>query len=95
MIEPFASAVAVTTGLVLAGVGVIGATKRVRMAQRAHAKTAALCGTLPEGWDAWFVSGFSDVTMGTRWLFAVAVGCAWVVVGVCFIGLGLHLLLRI
>jgi hypothetical protein len=81
----------IVTGLVAAGVGIAVASHRLRMARRSYHRTALLSAASPEGWGSWFLGGFSGVTMGIRWLYAVASWLAWTLAGVCLIGLGLRL----
>ena len=94
-LERLAVALALLTGMVSVGVGVSLAAKWLQSAQRAYRKTQGLSHAFPDGWGGWFVDGFSLVTLGTRWLGALALGCAWLLAGACFIGLGLRLWSRV
>ena len=86
------STLVVVTGCVALGVGAAVFRHRLMSAQRVFQKTAALSEPDAEGWEAWFVGGFSHLAMGTRWLRAWAAGMAWGVAGLGLIGLGLRLL---
>ena len=90
MAHLLASVLVVATGLVAVIVGWMGAAQRLRCARRAYRKTTARHEALSGGWDAWFLGGFSGVTMGTQWLSALAAWAVWTLAGVCFIGLGVY-----
>ena len=95
MTELVVSGLVITTGLISVGVGIAAAASRLRTARRAYRRTAALHAATSEGWGAWFLGGFSGVTMGTQWLSAVTVWCLWTLAGVCLISLGIRLLSRV
>ena len=82
----------VTAGVLAAGIGVLVAQDRWRLARRAHRHVAALYDGMPEGWGSWFVGGFSALTTGTRSLWAFAAWMAWTLAGLGLAGLGLRLL---
>jgi hypothetical protein len=95
MTELVVSGLVVTIGLIAVGVGVATATSRLRTAKRAYRRTAALHTAVSEGWGAWFVSGFSGITMGTQWLSAVTAWFIWTLAGVGLITLGIRLFSRV
>lgn len=95
MAELFVSGLVITTGLISAGVGIAAASSRLRTARRAYERTVALQTATSGGWGAWFLSGFSGMTMGTQWLSAVAAWLIWTLAGACLIGLGLRLISRV
>ena len=94
MAELFVSGLVIATGLISAGVGIAVAAGRLRTARRAYQRTVALH-TAAGGWEAWFLSAFSGMTMGTQWLWAAASWLVWTLAGVCLIGLGLRLFSRV
>ena len=91
----FVSGLVITTGLISAGVGIVAAAGRLRTAQRAYRRTEALHTAMSGGWGAWFLGGFSGVTMGTQWLSAVTAWFVWTVAGVYLISLGIRLFSRV
>jgi len=78
-------------GLVAISVGWLLARSRLKRARRRHRKKKLIHATMPEGWGVWFFQGFSDVTLGARWLVAVFVLVFWVALGVGLVSLGVHL----
>jgi len=82
--------VLVAMGCLSAGVGWIIAGRTLRLAHRTHGRTASRAATVLDGWDTWFLGGFSNLTMGLRSLYAMAVWAAWTVAGLALIGLGLQ-----
>jgi hypothetical protein len=82
------SGLAVITGLIAVGVGVSAAVSRIREALRAYHKTATLYAAMPDGWLSWFLGGFSEVTIGVRYLRATAILVWWAATGLCLIALG-------
>lgn len=80
----------IVTGVVAALSGVVVIQSRLAKVQRTTARSAILA----DDWSAWFVGGFSQMTVGARGLLAVAVGLAWVLAGVGLIGLGVQGLAR-
>ena len=80
----------IVTGLIATAVGIVAAAGRLRAAGRAHRRIETLYASMPEGWSSWFLGGFSDVTLGARWLRALAVLVIWTLTGAWFIGLGLR-----
>ncbi len=94
MSEGAASGLLILMGLISAWVGMALASTRLRAAGRAYRKTETLYETMPEGWASWFLGGFSGLTMGIHWLWAALALAAWGAVGLCLIGLGLHVVWR-
>jgi len=88
------SGLVIAAGLISAGVGIAAAASRLRTARRAYRRTEALSTAMSEGWSAWFVGGFSGMTMGTQWLSAVTAWFIWTLAGACLIGLGIRLFSR-
>ena len=95
MAELVVGSLVMAMGLIAAGVGVIIARRALQTAQRAHHRTAAISAATLEGWDSWFLGGFSHLAMGIHWLYAVSVWLAWTLAGAGLIGLGIGLLLRV
>ena len=95
MTELVVSGLVIATGLISAGVGMAVAAGRLRTARRAYRRTTALHAATSEGWGAWFLGGFSGVTMGTQWLSAVTVGFIWTIAGLGLISLGIRLFSRV
>lgn len=83
-------ALAIVMGTLAVGVGLAAASARVRRAHRIYYRTASFSAGRLDGWGDWFLGGFSGVTVGLRWLYAVGSWLAWTLVGVCFIGMGLR-----
>ena len=92
MAELFIGGLTIATGLIAAGIGLTMAMNRLQIARRAYRRTTALHASAPESWNAWYLGGFTQLSMGTRWLSAGAVWLAWTAAGVVLIGLGLRLL---
>ena len=68
-------------------IGAEAAASSVHAAHRiASRSTAAL-----DGWDAWFLGGFADLSAGLRQIASIAAWLAWMLAGACFIGLGTQL----
>jgi hypothetical protein len=84
----------VGTGLLAAGVGIAIAQQVVRTTLRAQQRLSTLSTTVVEGWDAWFIGGFSGVTAGFSWLYAVGVFALWATAGLGLMGLGIRLITR-
>ena len=84
----------VVTGIVASVVGVALGRHRLRVAHRAHARTASLSASAPEGWDWWFLGGFSGMTVGLHWVYAIVAWFAWSLAGLWFVWFGLRLLSR-
>ena len=78
-------------GLSAVSVGWLLARSRLKRARRRHRKRRLIHAAMPEGWGVWFFQGFSDVTLGARWLVAVFVLVFWVALGVGLVSLGVHL----
>ena len=95
MAELFISGLLIAMGFISAGVGIAIAASRLRTARRAYRRTVALHTATSGGWGAWFLGGFSGVTMGTQWLSAVTVWFIWTLAGVCLISLGIRLFSRV
>ena len=87
-------ALSIAAGIVAAWVGLVATRQALRTARRAYRKTAGLCAAAPEGWSGWFLDGFSGVTMGLRWLYAMVAWLTWTLAGLGFIGVGLRLVSR-
>ena len=85
----------IAAGLVAAGVGVVAARHGLRAARRTYHKTAGLAAAAPEAWGGWFLGGFSGVTMGLRWLSAIAAWFTWTLAGLGFLGVGIRLVSRL
>ena len=88
------SALLVVIGLISAVVGAIVARRTVRAAHKTYHRTASFSQSTLEGWDDWFLDGFSGLTAGIRWLSALGAWLAWTLAGVGFLWLGLHLIAR-
>lgn len=71
--------------------GLLVASRRLRKVKRAHHKRGLVHAALPEGWGTWFFQGFSDVTMGTRWIVTILLLVFWIGLGVSLFSLGLRL----
>ena len=82
----------IATGLVALAVGCVMAGHALRDARRAYLRTASLSTATLESWSSWFLDGFSGVTMGIRWLFAIGLWLGWTVIGICLIGVGIRVL---
>lgn len=92
MAELFIGGLTIVIGLIAAGTGLTMAANRLQFARRAFRRTTALYASAPESWNAWYLGGFTQLSMGTRWLEAGAVWLAWTLAGLVLIGLGLRLL---
>lgn len=86
------SGLVILAGLLSAWVGVAMAASRVRIARRAYRKIEGLAAATPDGWHGWFLDGFSGLTVGVRWLSALAAWLGWTLAGAWLIGLGIRLL---
>ena len=86
------SALVVASGVLSSCVGIATAMHRLRIADRIQRRTATIYDTMPDGWNSWFLSGFSSLTVGTHWLWAGIGFAGWVIAGSCLIWLGLRLL---
>jgi len=95
MTQRLISTLVVMMGVLSASVGLLIAARRLRAAGRAYRKIGTLYEAMPEGWSSWFLGGFSGLTLGTHWLWAMAALAMWVTAGVCFIGLGIGLFWRV
>jgi len=87
----------VIVGGLLVGVGVLAAWmglaaggRALRSARRSYHRMSPVSAATSEDWGAWFLGGFSGVTMGLRGLIAAIVWLAWTLAGVGFIGLGIQ-----
>ena len=85
----------IATGVAAITVGAALARQQVWHAGRVHDLTAARASATLEGWDGWFLGGFSRVATGLRWLTALAAGCFWTLVGAGFIALGIRYVVRL
>ena len=88
------SALLVVIGLISVGVGAVVARRTVRAAHKAYHRIASLSPSTLEGWDDWFLDGFSGLTAGIQWLSALWAWLAWTLAGIGFLWLGLHLITR-
>ncbi|MBI4341838.1 MAG: hypothetical protein HY599_00550 [Candidatus Omnitrophica bacterium] len=86
------SVLLIVMGLISAGVGALVARHALRAAHRTHHRTVSLSPATLDGWDAWFLDGFSALTAGIRWLSALGVWLGWTVAGAGLMWLGLRLL---
>ena len=92
IIQWVAGSLTILTGLTAVGVGMAVAARSLASARRVYRKTAAHSAATLEAWGSWFLGGFSGMTMGIRWLYAVALWLGWAAAGVGLIGLGIRLL---
>ena len=92
MLQRVLGGVLIVMGLVAAGVGMVLARHGFRAARRTYHRTASLSAATLEGWDAWFLGGFSGMTMGIRWLSTIAAWLAWTLAGIGLVGLGFRLM---
>ena len=81
----------IVMGLIAAGIGVIVADRSIHLARRASRKTAMLSSASADSLGAWFLGGFTGVTMGMQWLIAVGLWLAWTVSGLVLMWLGSQL----
>jgi hypothetical protein len=84
--------VTIAMGMAAAWVGAMVAARSLSCARRAYRRTSGLAAASVEAWGVWFLGGFSGVTMGLRWLYAVAVWLAWTAAGLGLLWLGIRLL---
>jgi hypothetical protein len=91
MADVFVSGLAIVAGLAVAGVGLGVAARRLHVARRASRRTQALRAGIPESWNAWYLRGFSGVTIGTQWLSAAVVWLVWTLAGAALITFGIRL----
>ena len=94
MIAHSISGLVILMGLVCGGVGIAMAVGRCRVASRAYRRTGLLYEAMPDGWASWFLGGFSSLTVGSYWLYAMMALVGWTAAGLFLIGLGLQLLWR-
>ena len=85
----------IATGVAAASVGAALARRKIWTAHRAFHRTAARSVSTLEGWDGWFLGGFSGVSTGLRWCSALASWLCWTLAGVAFITLGIHCISRL
>ena len=85
------SVLLVVMGLTSAWVGALIARRAVRTAHRTHHRTTSLSPATLDGWDAWFLDGFSALTAGIRWLSALGAWLGWTIAGAGLVWLGLRL----
>jgi len=81
----------IAIGLLSAGVGALFARSRWQAARRSFRRTSSLSATTAEGWDSWFLGGFSEVTMGIRRLSTVLAWLVLTLAGTWFVGAGIRL----
>ena len=79
------------TGCVSVVVGMAVAMYYLNRARRTYHRTVSLSAAAPEEWGSWFLGGFSSLTMGIRWLYAIAAWLALTLAGMGVIGLGIRL----
>ena len=84
------SSLIIAIGILSVGIGFLFAQDMVQAAHRLHWRMVSRATV--EGWDAWFLGGFSRVAMGFRWLSAIATCAGWSLIGLGCIGLGIHVL---
>jgi hypothetical protein len=89
MMQAVMGALMVAIGCLSAGVGVVLARNRWRAAHRSFHRTASLSAATAEGWDSWFLGGFSEVTMGIRRLSTVLAWLVLTLAGAWFVGAGI------
>ena len=94
MIEHLISALVIAMGVLATAVGVIASANRLRIAGRAHRRIETLYDSMSESWTAWFLGGFSGVSLGTHWVWAILVLIGWSLAGLGLISLGLRLIWR-
>ncbi len=78
-------------GVVAMGLGALVARHSLAAARRVHQRTASLATATVDGWDAWFLGGFSGLALGIRWWYAVSIGMVLALAGACLIGVGVRL----
>lgn len=81
----------IVIGFLSAGVGVLFARSRWQAARRSFHRISSLSATTAEGWDSWFLGGFSEVTMGLRRLSTVLAWLVLTLAGAWFVGAGVKL----
>ncbi len=91
MLEQCVCALAIVMGIFCAWIGSAVAGNRLQSAGRAYRKIEALYETMPDGWSSWFLGGFSELTIGTQYLWAFLAWTSWVFAGGCLMVLGLRL----
>ena len=82
-------------GLIAAFVGMVVANHSIHSARRTYRRTTLLSAASLGGWGSWFLSGFSGMTMGVQWLYAVGLWLIWTVAGLGLIWLGIQLCARL
>lgn len=87
-----AGSLTILTGLIAVGTGMAVASWSLASARRVYRRTASRSAATQEAWGSWFLGGFSGMTMGLRWLYAVALWLGWTAAGIGLIGLGIRLL---
>ena len=92
--ERVVSTLVIVIGVMATWTGLALASGRLRAAGRASRKTELLSGAMPEGWASWFLGGFSSLTVGIYWLWAMVVLIVWTMAGCLLVGLGLRLFWR-
>jgi hypothetical protein len=95
MVERVIGGVMIVMGLIAAWVGMVVASRSLQSASRIYRRTSLLSAATLEGWGSWFLGGFSGMTMGIRWLYAVGAWLAWTLAGGGLIGLGIRLFSRL
>ncbi len=85
----------IVMGLIAACVGMVVANHSIRSARRAYRRTTLHSAATLGGWGSWFLSGFSGVTMGVQWLYAVGMWLIWTAAGFGLIWLGIRLCVRL
>ena len=86
------SSLIIAVGILSVGVGIALALDILYEARRVHTRMISRATGILEGWDAWFLGGFSHIALGCRGLQAAAMCVGWSVIGLGCIGLGVHAL---
>ena len=66
----------IVIGLLSVGVGLLLANQSLHAARRTYRRTAFHSAASLEHWGSWFLGGFSGMTMGIRWLYAIGINLA-------------------
>lgn len=83
--------VMVLMGLGASAAGILLARQGLQAARRTYQRTQGRHAPIPDDWDAWFLSGFSGMTLGLRWLSALGGWLLWTLAGAGFVVLGFRL----
>ena len=74
MIDAVMGGLIFVMGVMTAWLGLTAVHHDLKTAEQAFQRIGRPAVTTFEAWDSWFLTGFSAVTVGLRWLFAVV---AW------------------